>query len=148
MARIVTEDPAPLRSLAPDAPQDVVTAIMRCLEKSPERRWSDARALYRALAREADEDDPGGAELRGITGFGAFVLLVIVTALSFAVSSYGSGDPSGALVALVAGLMVSVGFVIYARGIATGGYSRGDVLRVSMWPQNLNDSVICGARQM
>jgi predicted Ser/Thr protein kinase len=134
MARIVTEEPVPLRILAPDAPQDLASAIMRCLEKSPERRWPDAHALWRALSREADEDDPGGAELRGITGFGAFVLLVIVSALSFAVSGFMSRDPSGAWFAIGAGSIVSVGFVIYARGIASGGYSLGDVLRVSMWP--------------
>ena len=134
MASIVTEEPVPLRVLTPEAPQDVVAAIMRCLEKNPDRRWPDARALYRALAREADEDDPGAQDLRAMTGFGAFVALVIVVALSLALSSFTSGDSNGVWIALAPGLLVSVGFVIYARGIATGGPPLGDVLRVSMWP--------------
>ena len=134
MARILTEDPVPLRTLAPEAPQDLVAAITRCLEKSPERRWPDARALHRALAREASEDEPVAEELRAVTGFGAFVLLVIVAAAGFAISSFASSRWPGGWVALLSGLLISVGFLIYARGIATSGYALRDVLRVSMWP--------------
>jgi len=39
----------PLRSLAPDAPRDLVDAIERCLEPQPHDRWRHARELHAAL---------------------------------------------------------------------------------------------------
>jgi serine/threonine-protein kinase len=44
--------PAPdVRSLAPETPDDLAALITRCLEKTPERRFSDATALLSALYR-------------------------------------------------------------------------------------------------
>jgi predicted Ser/Thr protein kinase len=134
MARIITDEPVPLRELAPDAPHDLVGAIARCLEKNPDRRWPDASALHRALAREPAADEPEAEELRAVTGFGAFLFLVVFAAIGFAVSRFGSDRSPGAWLALLTGLLVASGFVIYARGIAAGGYPLREVLRVSMWP--------------
>ncbi len=134
IARHLTEEPVPLRQLVPEAPEDLVAAISRCLEKQPERRWSDARALHQALAREAGEDEAVSEELRAITGFGTFVILVLVAALSWAARSWSSGDGAITAVAAFGGLLVTIGFLIYARDIAAKGYALRDVLRVSMWP--------------
>ena len=134
IGKILTEEPKPLRELVPDAPQDLVAAISRCLEKAPEHRWPDARALHGALAGEASQDEPVAEELRGVTGFGAFMLIVLLAAMAWAVNGIVSGDYVVAAVTSLAGLLVAVGFLIYARGIAAHGYALSDVIRVSMWP--------------
>jgi predicted Ser/Thr protein kinase len=132
IGRILTEEPVPLRELVPGAPQDLVAAISRCLEKSPARRWPDAHALHHALAREASEDEPIAEELRAITGFGAFVGIVLLAAVAWAL--HGWGDRVVTAIALLGGVLVGVGFLNHARGIAAHGSSLRDVLRVSMWP--------------
>jgi predicted Ser/Thr protein kinase len=135
MAEVMTKhlvvDPVPLRALAPEAPQDLVAGITRCLEKEPDRRWPDARALQAALAREPGEDEPVGEELRAITGFGAFMALVLVAVAAFALEG---NDLVGTWAPVLAGLIVSAAFLAYARQIAANGYAMGAVLRVSMWP--------------
>ncbi len=46
----------------PDCPEDLAAAVMRCLEKDPEDRWSTADVLRRALeARSATPHRPRGA---------------------------------------------------------------------------------------
>jgi hypothetical protein len=134
IGKILTEEPVPLRELVPGAPQDLVAAISRCLEKNPERRWPDAHALHHALAREASADEPIAEELRAITGFGAFMGIVLLAAVAWALHGWASGDPVGTAIAVLGGVLVSVGFLLHARGIAAHGHSLRDVLRVSMWP--------------
>jgi serine/threonine-protein kinase len=134
IGKILSEEPMPLRELVPDAPRDLLAAISRCLEKAPERRWADARALHSALSREGSEDEPVTEELRGVTGFGAFMVIVLVAAVAWAVNGWASADYVLAAVTSLAGLLVAIGFLIYARGIADHGYALRDVLRVSMWP--------------
>jgi predicted Ser/Thr protein kinase len=134
MAKHLLEEPVPLRELAPGAPPDLVAAITRCLEKRPDQRWPDARALHVALAREAGEDEPVGEELRAITGFGAFMALVLLAAGAWTARGWVSNDDFVMVIAPLVGVMVAAGFLNYARGIAANGYALRDVLRVSMWP--------------
>jgi hypothetical protein len=134
MTKHLLEDPVALRQLAPDAPQDLVAAISRCLEKDPQRRWPDARAFHRAIAREASEDEPVAEELRAITGFGAFMVVLVLIATAVAVDGLMSKDNLKAVIALLAALLIGVGFVNHARGIADNGSALPYVLRVSMWP--------------
>jgi serine/threonine protein kinase len=47
--RIVTEPPRPLRDMLPHAPSGFETALMRCLEKDPRRRFADVAELAAAL---------------------------------------------------------------------------------------------------
>ncbi len=49
-ARIMMEPPPSLRSVQPDLPDGLDAAVMRCLEKEPERRYPDVGAFARALA--------------------------------------------------------------------------------------------------
>ncbi len=45
MARIVKEDPVPLRRRVPTIPADLDTVVLTCLQKDPRRRYATARAL-------------------------------------------------------------------------------------------------------
>lgn len=49
--RIENDSPSPPQSLNPRIPRDVATLIMKCLEKSPERRYESAGALADDLER-------------------------------------------------------------------------------------------------
>ncbi len=54
MARIVKDDPVPLRRFVPDLPADLETVVLSCLEKDPRRRYPTARALGEDLHRILD----------------------------------------------------------------------------------------------
>ena len=62
-----TQDPQPIDTLGGDIPVELVSVVMRCLERDPSRRWPAAAAFQRALLAEADEPQ---APVRG--GKGAF----------------------------------------------------------------------------
>jgi serine/threonine-protein kinase len=47
--RICEEKPVPLATLRPDLPAPLVSAVERCLEKDPARRFSNVRELLRVL---------------------------------------------------------------------------------------------------
>lgn len=49
-SRIFHEAPTPLAELRPELPADLVTVVMRCLEKKPEDRFQDVRGLAEGLA--------------------------------------------------------------------------------------------------
>lgn len=54
LVAIVQEDPKPLSKLAPETPRDLETIAMKCLEKSPARRYDTARSLAEDLERFLD----------------------------------------------------------------------------------------------
>jgi len=51
MVRVMTDDPVPLRRVAPGVPRDLETIVHHCLEKDPGRRYDSARALADDLGR-------------------------------------------------------------------------------------------------
>ncbi len=61
IAKIVTEDPAPVTNLRRSVPPNVAASVAKCLEKLPADRFEDARAFARALK------DPGYAPARVTT---------------------------------------------------------------------------------
>ncbi len=54
MARIVKDDPEPLRNLVPTISADLETVVLTCLQKDPRRRYATARALGEDLQRLLD----------------------------------------------------------------------------------------------
>jgi serine/threonine-protein kinase len=54
LVRILQEEPRPLRKAAPGVPQDLDTIVMKCIEKSPARRYDSAKALADDLERFLD----------------------------------------------------------------------------------------------
>ena len=67
MWKLGTEPAPPLRSLAPHAPAGLCEAIMRGLEKRPERRHADARAFQAALQQAGAASDVPLAGSAGAT---------------------------------------------------------------------------------
>jgi tRNA A-37 threonylcarbamoyl transferase component Bud32 len=59
----IMEDPPSVTRARPDCPPELARAVMRCLAKTPEERWSSAEDLERALA-VADVDAPTRAVRR------------------------------------------------------------------------------------
>jgi WD40 repeat protein len=49
LQRILYDSPTPLRQARPDAPRDLETIALKCLEKQPSRRYDSAAALARDL---------------------------------------------------------------------------------------------------
>ncbi len=60
--------------------------------------------------------------------------IVLLIAVTWAVDGWVSNDPLVMVIAPLAGLLIGVGFVNHARGIAANGYALSHVLHVSMWP--------------
>ncbi|MBK5257647.1 MAG: protein kinase, partial [Vicinamibacteria bacterium] len=54
----ITREAPSLRSVAPDVPAEIGSAVTRSLAKDPSRRWPDARALKTALAGSEDDEPP------------------------------------------------------------------------------------------
>jgi serine/threonine protein kinase len=60
LSRRVTDDPRPLRAVAPDVPPEVTDAVMRALARDPADRFQTASAFAAALERAADVTFDGG----------------------------------------------------------------------------------------
>ena len=55
----LTQEPRPLRAVAPNVAENLIVAIGRCLQKDPAKRWPDAKSLRFELVPTDDEaDDP------------------------------------------------------------------------------------------
>ena len=50
-----TQDPRPIDTLDGAIPVELISVVMRCLERDPSRRWPAAAAFQRALLADADE---------------------------------------------------------------------------------------------
>ncbi|WP_437945437.1 protein kinase [Sorangium sp. So ce296] len=64
--RIRSAPPQPLRALAPDVSRGLERVVLRCLEKEPEQRYENGRAVADALAEELAER--GHAQPRALIG--------------------------------------------------------------------------------
>lgn len=77
----LAEEPAPLAEVAPEAPADIVTAVMRCLAKAPEERWPDGRSLRDALEQPVFERGELPEALEQIASWGLWLPTFLLVAV-------------------------------------------------------------------
>jgi hypothetical protein len=122
----------PLRTLAPDVPEDLAAAIMRCMATEPDERWPDTRSFCLAVTRGSGAEAGVADELREVAGFGSWALLWVAVWGSLAAASFAGGSRSVLL--LVMALLVPLGFLLQGWNIHRAGFAARQILRVGMWP--------------
>ena len=135
LTKHLTQEPPPMRSLAPALPDSTVMAVERCLAKDPALRWPDARSLKTALGVADEPEMP--ETVRAVEGQG--VLFTIITLVTVAALS---GAASGPLrVGILTALLLQLG-VVYAyatfrmwrEGVGLGETQRVIWREPSWWP--------------
>jgi DNA-binding transcriptional regulator YhcF (GntR family) len=53
--KVATQVPKPIDTLGGEIPEELASAVMRCLERDPSQRWPAAAAFQRALIAEAED---------------------------------------------------------------------------------------------
>jgi len=83
----IADAPASIRTLRPDLPAGVASAVMRALEKTPEARWQSGAAFGRALLGEQTPTGAAAFPRRPLRRWraAALIALVAVAALGVAV---------------------------------------------------------------
>jgi Tol biopolymer transport system component/tRNA A-37 threonylcarbamoyl transferase component Bud32 len=70
LAAILTKEPEPPSRIVPGLPRDLEKIIVRCLRKSPDRRWQSMADLKVALEELRDEHESGALAAPGAPGQG------------------------------------------------------------------------------
>jgi serine/threonine-protein kinase len=97
LAAILRDTPAPLRSLAPDAPPSLVEIVERCMARSPDARWPGAREILEALEGATPVADHARARtrtrevVRALLGTLAMVTLALLAYARLRVDSPARG---------------------------------------------------------
>ena len=131
--RRLSQDPPPLRTVAPSVPEDLAHVVMRCLSCDRAVRWSSALELREALGRMSAAPTAALPEpLRDLPSFGPYAILWFVAwaALAFIMVS-STGDR--ALLLLVA-LIVPVGLLLHVWNIGRHGLTPLELARIALWP--------------
>jgi serine/threonine-protein kinase len=133
MSKHLTQDPPPLRSLRPDVPEDLATAVARCLAKDPGARWPDARALREAIAPTGLDEDELPEPLDALDGRAAMLLplaILLVNLLVYAWLRQGPGLFAALLIVVTAGMLVyQLPWLVSAARLARQrGFSTSQVL--------------------
>lgn len=74
LSKQITQEPAPLASMAPTVSDATAQAVQRCLAKDPAARWQDARSLKLALGMSEESQLPDA--LHVIEGRGMLALII------------------------------------------------------------------------
>ena len=133
LTKHLTQEPAPLRSLAPDVSEGTARLVERCLAKDREKRWPDARSLKVSLGA-FEEDDHLPDALQAAEGNGLPALAIAVAVLFFLAMT----RPPGLIVVMNAGIMLVV-YLIAVAGLRHEGFGFLRTQRViwtepSWWP--------------
>jgi hypothetical protein len=122
----LTVDAPPLHALAPDIPTELSTALMRCLQKEPQKRWHDAAELRTQLLPPEEDDLPQPfGDMRELAA--AMVITPILTMYVVAWFGWSGGDPERAAAAMwISAIAMAVPAVVGAlkwRGLRKAGYT-------------------------
>ena len=137
LAKHVTQEPPPLRSIAPTISDTTQHAVERCLAKDPAKRWPDARALRVALGTADDADLPDALE--AVHGHGvAFVMIATVLLLLSWIVIVRMQDAPPVVLAIIGGI-IALGYVVVVASLRFEGFPLAVVQRViwsepSWWP--------------
>ncbi|MDQ6612802.1 MAG: protein kinase [Gemmatimonadota bacterium] len=127
----------PIKSVAPETPDDLAEAIDRAMKKDPEQRWQDGKSFRQALASDVGAGGEAALppELRELIGIGlvpiALVCVSLVTAAAAAVRGWKLGPLSGwwSLYPLFIAAMSIYGLRVPRKA----GYDWSQILRVVLW---------------
>jgi tRNA A-37 threonylcarbamoyl transferase component Bud32 len=146
LARRLTHDPAPIHTLAPDVPEELSAAVMRCLRRTPSDRWPTGAALRDALVVDANAINVP-ENLEQLPSMGAnLILIVLILWAAVAIGYAWDGDSTWlAMGAVVGALLLMVpGVVVYEAKREGISMRRGLTLAfmappkwISWWPKAL-----------
>jgi hypothetical protein len=74
MTQRLTQEPRPLRALAPNVAPDLIVAIQRCLQRDPANRWPDAKSLRFELVPMDDDTDAPAVRFLRLSSLGTSLL--------------------------------------------------------------------------
>ena len=103
----LTQEPRPLRAVAPNVAEDLIVAIQRCLQREPADRWPDAKSLRFELVPADDETDALAVRLLRFGSVGVLLLAPsFVSAMIFV--RFNNSGPNQVLAHFFAGFFVSL----------------------------------------
>ena len=132
LTKHLTQEPPPLRSLAPTLPDSTVLAVERCLAKDPARRWPDARSLKLALGVTEEPQLPDTH--RGVEGQGMLAAYIVMLSMALV---QGTGTPLLGLTLLAGGFALVYGMItalLVREGLSVGQSQRVFWTEPSWWP--------------
>jgi hypothetical protein len=140
LTKHLTQQPPPLRSMAPTVSDAMLQAVDRCLAKDPAHRWPDARSLRDALGGPAS---PGAALPEAIDqvqsqGFWLVFWTLVGAALAHAAWTWRHdlGPGSAATLGILATIVVAAVIAAVRRLLAARaqGIPWAQVLDAAFWP--------------
>jgi hypothetical protein len=121
----LTHEPRPLRAVAPNAADDLIVVIQRCLQQDPANRWPDAKSLRSELVPMDDEIDALAVRLLRFSSIAASLLApTFVFATIFA--WFNSGPIRMLALVLAYGL---IAFLVLGFGAALALRHQGSGIR-------------------
>jgi hypothetical protein len=130
LTKHLTQEPPPLRSLAPTLPDSTVMAVERCLAKDPARRWPDARSLKLALGVNEEPQLPD--TVRAVEGQGVLFAIITTFMMLALAGAPGHPWPPGALVIPI--IYAYATFRMRREGLPIGETQRAIWREPSWWP--------------
>jgi tRNA A-37 threonylcarbamoyl transferase component Bud32 len=131
--RRLSEDPPPVRALAPSVDSDLSEIVMRCLARDPSQRWNSARDLREALVRlSGDALSSIPESLRDLPSFGPYAL--IWATLWTAIAVRGERGLDDRVLLILIAIAVPFGFLVHIWNVGRPDLGWKGIARVAFWP--------------